>query len=837
MVYPKSRLPIAPFVFLFITLAFGAYADWIGPLDIDAISNHGLNPVVTPVQAVDGHPVGDRHNSYPWSMAWFGGKLYVGTNRDFFCLMAAFLEAAGEGAEYPPTLPDLECTEDVLDLDLYAEIWEYTPQTQVWRLIYKSPAISVEQDDGSIATTARDAGYRSMTILTDDDGIEWLYILGYSSQTLDDVPPPRLLRANVTTLAQSDMDARIEDVAAPRLADPSITTARGLEVFRGHLFLSYNYDEGTSDTGERLVGAGVLMYDQVAGDFVEASTRPLGGNFYNVGAFELAVYNDQLWVGTFNPLTGFEVLRTNAVGPPPWDFIQIVTDGAYRPIDEERNVLNESVVSMAPFRGSLYVGSGILFGGNDVVFENGPAPAEVIRINSDDSWDLVAAQPRRTPDGLKLPISGMGPGFGNVSTGYIWRMIVHNDWLYVGTMDNSYILQYGDPSDLPEDMPVEMLEMFVQVEAGFDLWKTYDGRHWFQLTRNGFGDELAVGVRSMATSEHGLFIGGADPYYGCRVWLGDPGTDGRPLPVMDLEAALAKNTVALLSWTPVAGVDHYRILRAEPLLTPQGIPLTYLDYVQIDTVSTVGYADRSISFGEQYRYSIVGVDSAGKVSDASNVVTVGITIPDVALPVILSSFTGELTQGQVLLKWETASEWQNLGFNIYRGTQPDGPFAKLNQEVVPSQGSSGAGAEYHWVDDSITGTTSGYYYYIEDVGLDGNGRPSDVIRVTDGVGLVAMVPKDTLLLQNYPNAFNPETWIPYQLENASRVQIDIYDSRGYLVRSLELGEKPAGYYLDRSQAAYWDGRNQLGEHVTSGVYYYRFQAGDYAAIKKMVVVQ
>ena len=97
--------------------------------------------------------------------------------------------------------------------------------------------------------------------------------------------------------------------------------------------------------------------------------------------------------------------------------------------------------------------------------------------------------------------------------------------------------------------------------------------------------------------------------------------------------------------------------------------------------------------------------------------------------------------------------------------------------------------------------------------------------------------KRDVLLPNYPNPFNPETWIPYQLAAASSVQIHIYDLMGQRVRTLDLGQQPAGAYLSRNRAAYWDGRNALGEHVATGVYFYRLETDDFTATKRMVIVK
>ena len=97
--------------------------------------------------------------------------------------------------------------------------------------------------------------------------------------------------------------------------------------------------------------------------------------------------------------------------------------------------------------------------------------------------------------------------------------------------------------------------------------------------------------------------------------------------------------------------------------------------------------------------------------------------------------------------------------------------------------------------------------------------------------------KRTALLQNFPNPFNPETWIPYTLVDAADVNIGIYDVQGKLIRQLDIGRQRAGRYLGRQTAAYWDGRDQLGESISSGVYFYTFQAGVYQKTRRMVILK
>lgn len=103
--------------------------------------------------------------------------------------------------------------------------------------------------------------------------------------------------------------------------------------------------------------------------------------------------------------------------------------------------------------------------------------------------------------------------------------------------------------------------------------------------------------------------------------------------------------------------------------------------------------------------------------------------------------------------------------------------------------------------------------------------------------LAALTPKETALLPNYPNPFNPETWIPYQLAKPSDVSVSIYATNGKRVRTLKLGQQVAGVYASRSRAAYWDGKNEVGEAVASGVYFYTLKADDFTATRKMLIAK
>ncbi len=113
----------------------------------------------------------------------------------------------------------------------------------------------------------------------------------------------------------------------------------------------------------------------------------------------------------------------------------------------------------------------------------------------------------------------------------------------------------------------------------------------------------------------------------------------------------------------------------------------------------------------------------------------------------------------------------------------------------------------------------------------------EVVGVGAAPTAVAERPTETALLANFPNPFNPETWIPYELARDTDVKITIYNAQGVVVRTLALGHQSAGYYTGRARAAYWDGRNTVGEPVASGLYFYTFTAGDFVATRRLLILK
>jgi ubiquinone/menaquinone biosynthesis C-methylase UbiE len=291
------------------------------------------------------------------------------------------------------------------------------------------------------------------------------------------------------------------------MGNPDVNSLRALVGFNRRLYTS------PSGKGRQwaFTGSAVVLesINPVAGYWRPISV-PGFGDENNQVIFEMAVFNDHLYAGTANPKNGYQVWKTKAEGNPPYKWQKVINNGAYR------GKLNQAVMCMFVFRNALYIGGGIRRGGYDREFDTGPAAAELLRVYPDDSWELVAGEQRRTPQGLAIPISGLGPGFGNPFTGYIWSMAEYNGYLYVGTFDSTVMLSFVDPQKLPPETRQRFgpggLQHLAERQGGFDLWSSFDGIHWNRVTGDGFGNKYNYGVRTMAGTPEGLFLGAANPF-------------------------------------------------------------------------------------------------------------------------------------------------------------------------------------------------------------------------------------------------------------------------------------------------------------------------------------
>jgi len=225
---------------------------------------------------------------------------------------------------------------------------------------------------------------------------------------------------------------------------------------------------------------------------------------------------------------------------------------------------------------------------------------------------------------------------------------------------------------------------------------------------------------------------------------------------------------------------------------------------------------------------------------------------DVPLAVTLASLTASSTTDSITLRWRTASETNNLGFNIYRSDAKDGKYIKVNPKLIQGAGTDSIPHEYSFTDNNVKFGQI-YYYYIEDIDFAGKKGKSPIpvkikvgqkaeVKVIDNSHIIVpskfkpiVIPTEFALLQNFPNPFNPETWIPYHLPQNAKITIRIYNANGQIVRKLSVGNRSMGSYVTKESAAYWDARDSLGQQVTSGMYFYTLQVGEFRATRKMVV--
>lgn len=434
---------------------------------------------------------GNPHNNYAHSMAWFRGRLYVGTTRSTFAAIAVNKprpDLRPWPVESPPTPHDL---------DRRAEIWAYTPQTKTWECVFKAPFVWGKHKRWA----PRYLSYRGMAVFQGaSDSAPCLYVSTWSPIVTD---PPDILRS----------EDGVHFAPAPRPPwDESVRSFRTLQPFKGRIHTTPTGSNKGDGQAQECVGSESTIYatDDIAkGVWMPASLDGFGDPA-NVTVFEMGTFGDRLYAGTVNPSRGFELWRTDGGDRLPYRWTRVLQRGAWR------GQHNELALSMCEFNGALYIGTAIVNGGYHRRAGIGPAASEVLRVWPDDSWDLIVGQPRNTPDGLKVPLSGYLAGFDNIFCGYIWRMTVHEGWLYVGTYSWANLLPYVPMHAWPSDVLTLLRRWgFAEINrmyGGCSLWRSRDGEQFELVTRSGFGNKYNWGIRNFASTPHGLFVGTANVY-------------------------------------------------------------------------------------------------------------------------------------------------------------------------------------------------------------------------------------------------------------------------------------------------------------------------------------
>ncbi len=409
--------------------------------------------------------VGNPRSQIAHSMARFKGRIYLGV-----------------------THPKADGPTDA------ARILRYVEDTGEWETIHKSPLVRTDENaavkdiyrqnmgegGGALSTPTspyvpRDRGYRCMTLYTPNGSDEPVLFTSTLSHW-----GSRLLVSR---------DGETFEVASePGLGREDILSFRNLVPFNGKLFVAPagSVQDGVMDRNFGDIARLFVADDPLSGEWREAM-EPGFGDPNNLSIFCMRTFNGYLYAGTGNPKRGFQLWKTRAEGELPFEWTCVLHDGAYR------YNINETAATLVEFNNQLYLSSGIPGLGMDMANDIGPAAAELIRLDPDDSWEIIAGEPRFTPDGLKVPLSLMGPGFDEPENSVFWSMTAHDGALYVGTHHNRMWRDTLGGAD--------------EVKGGFHLWASEDGEQFEAITLNGFDDPYATGVRSLLSTPEGLFVG------------------------------------------------------------------------------------------------------------------------------------------------------------------------------------------------------------------------------------------------------------------------------------------------------------------------------------------
>ena len=199
---------------------------------------------------------------------------------------------------------------------------------------------------------------------------------------------------------------------------------------------------------------------------------------------------------------------------------------------------------------------------------------------------------------------------------------------------------------------------------------------------------------------------------------------------------------------------------------------------------------------------------------------------DQSLPVEMTAITAVMNENNgVILQWHTASELDCAGFHVHRSDSEFGVYQRISNEMIVAQGNSSSASEYTFTDHNVISGTL-YWYKIEEIAANGNSEFFGPIAVEGRI----VFPGEFRLSQNFPNPFNPETFIEYDVPENSQVSVDVYNILGMKVKTLVNEVMEPGFYQIS-----WNGTNDANHQVASGLYFIRMQGEGFVQIRKMML--
>ncbi len=316
------------------------------------------------------------------------------------------------------------------------------------------------------------------------------------------------------------------------LGDVDIAAVRCLFELGGWLYttpIGLNKARGWADDNITDLAVVLRTRDPASGDW-QIVSEPSFGDHRNDSINELCAFGDRLYAATYNRTTGFQLWRSGDLSAASPEWVKILDKGAWR------GMANPMPTSMKVFDGALYVGTGVQRQPGRGLDAHGPFAPELLRVHEDDTWEVVAGQPRLTPHGLKSPASKQGPGFDDPFVQAFWRLEVHENVLYVGGSDWRFWPTYlGRPARPRGDISSVHLDWLQELSSewrgDYTIWKSTNGSAFETVTTDGLGaSETHFGIRGLVSTPNGLVAlpaakrGGRDG--GVELWLG--GTETVP---------------------------------------------------------------------------------------------------------------------------------------------------------------------------------------------------------------------------------------------------------------------------------------------------------------------
>lgn len=519
---------IGLFVFVFLHMLV-VYSD------AAVVRERTSNPTAVSGQADGLAPGGDRHNSYAWAMGTLsqpdGDYLYVGSNRDLIynILRGFFIYNTDlEPEQFNPLITtllqgDIAIPDDPPDNQ--GRVFRYKldgtkPWEEVWRGNY---------------------AYRGAVNFTDSSGETALYMVTTQN-------PGRVLKFT-ENFQPGDTPVEVFRVTATSGLGVLEGPLRGMTIHNNELYIStFNnriYKTALPQQQTALIPGNTATYNATVGwTRIDGDAIPTGDG----AIWQILSFNNYLYA--FIAGTGFRVYKGSPGVANGWTWQKIVGDGAPYPAGMGDPYNNSTATRV--FKGHVYVGS---MSEVHLSFMTGTFSldkikgGQIYRFDANDRWELIIGDLDRHPAGVfDRRIGNYGAGFFNLSarqrlllTGtpfqdanlsfnqYIWWLEEHRGKLYATTFDISIFLKYITAENMEylgmeaDDIKtitdaLAMLELIKENPAGFDLYSSSDGVNWSPVTIDGFGDPYNYGGRTMKSTDQGLFIGTANPFYGCQVW-------------------------------------------------------------------------------------------------------------------------------------------------------------------------------------------------------------------------------------------------------------------------------------------------------------------------------